>query len=137
MMNWSVDELIPQKAPFVFIDEVIEFAETSITTSFEVKPEACFVADGKLQEAGLIENMAQTAAALEGCNAKHKDEKVKVGFIGSVKQLKIHQVALVGQVLTTTIKVVTNAMGINVVDGEVKIDDYTIASCTLNIFLQE
>ncbi len=136
-MNWSVDELIPQKAPFVFIDKVNTFTEETITTSFEVKPDACFVAGGKLQEAGLIENMAQTAAALEGCNAKLKNEKVKVGFIGSVKQLKIHQPALVGQTLQTQIKVVTNAMGINVVEGEVAVDNEIIASCTLNIFLQE
>lgn len=136
-MNWSIEELIPQKHPFVFIDEVLDFNETEIRTRFEVKAEGIFVADGKLQEAALIENIAQTAAALEGCNARLNNTEIKVGFIGSVKKLEIVKAAIPGQTLYTKLKIITNALGVNVAEGEVLVNDEIIANCTINIFLRE
>lgn len=136
-MNWPVSEIIPQKHPFVFIDEVISFAESEISTRFEVKAEGTFVSDGILQEAALIENIAQTAAALEGCNAKQRNGEVKVGFIGSVKKLEIVKAAEIGQTLHTKLKVVGTALGVNIAEGKVMVDDELIAQCTMNIFLKE
>lgn len=136
-MNLPVDELIPQKYPFVFIDKVLEFNESEISTSFEIKPDDILVGENKLQEAGIVENIAQTAAALEGCNAKMNNSEVKIGFIGSVKKLEIHRAAKVGEVLHTKLKIITNAMGVNVAEGEVFVDDELIAGCIINIFLKE
>ncbi|MCW3806044.1 hypothetical protein [Plebeiibacterium marinum] len=136
-MQWSIEELIPQRPPFVFVDKVLDFSETEVRTSFEIKEDATLVFDGRLQEAGLIENIAQTAAALEGCNAKSNDCEVKVGFIGSVKQLEIVKSPEVGEVLETQVKILTNAMGVNVAEGIVKSSDVMVAKCVLNIFLKE
>lgn len=136
-MNFPVDEIIPQKEPFVFIDKVINFNETEIRTSFEVKSYATLVASGKLQEAGLVENMAQSAAALVGCNAKLNNAPVKIGFIGSVKKLEVYRAAKVGEVLVTKLKVITKAIGVNVAEGEVNCGTELIAKCIINIFLQE
>lgn len=137
MIEWPIDELIPQKYPFVFVDEVVSFNETEISTRFEVKSNAILVSEGKLQEAALIENMAQTAAALEGCNAKLRNSEVKVGFIGSVKNLEIIKVAKVGQILETKLKIITNVLGVNIAEGKVFVNDELIAHCTINIFLKE
>lgn len=136
-MNWPVSDIIPQKHPFVFIDKVIEFTEIEISTQFEITEESPFVAHGKLHEAGLIENIAQTAAALEGCNAKQQNKEIKLGFIGSVKRLTIARAPLVGERVETKLKIVTTALGVNVAEGSVSIGDEQIASCTLNIFLNE
>jgi len=136
-MEWNVEELIPQKAPFVFIDSVKEFKDGEVCTSFEVKEGATLVSGGKLQEAGLVENIAQTAAALEGCNAKLNNTDVKVGFIGSVKQLEITRAALVGDQLETKLKIVATALGVNIAEGEISCGNELIAKCTINVFLQE
>lgn len=136
-MNWPINEIIPQQHPFVFIDKVIDFSETEINTSFEIKEGTTLVVDNKLQESALIENIAQTAAALEGCNAKQNGADVKVGFIGSVKKLEVIKAAKVGQTLNTNLKIITNAMGVNVAEGKVFVNKELIAHCTINIFLKE
>ncbi|MCG8581715.1 MAG: hypothetical protein MI866_17455 [Bacteroidales bacterium] len=136
-INWPVEELIPQRDPFVFIDGVTRFNDTQVETTFEIKTGSPFVNGTKFEEAGLIENMAQSAAALEGCNAKKKSNAVKIGFIGSVKQLEIFNCPNVGDVLETQVTIVNNAMGVNIAEGVVKCDDIVLAKCVLNIFLKE
>ncbi|MCW3785547.1 hypothetical protein [Plebeiibacterium sediminum] len=136
-MQWTIEELIPQRPPFVFVDKVMNFSEGSVTTSFEIKQDGTLVFDGFMQEAGLIENIAQSAAALEGCNAKSNNCKVKVGFIGSVKNLEISRSPKVGEILETQVNILTNAMGVNVAEGIVKSSDEIVAKCVLNIFLKE
>jgi len=135
-MNWPVDSLIPQKHPFVFIDQVIDFKETEVNTVFEIKENSPFLNGSIFEEAGLIENIAQTAAALEGCNAKMNNESVKVGFIGSVKQLTIKRHATLGEVLKTNVKIVNNALGVNIAEGVVMCGQEELAKCVLNIFLK-
>ncbi len=136
-MQWSIEELIPQRPPFVFVDKVIDFSEGEVKTVFEIKESSVFVFDGRLQEAGLIENIAQSAAALEGCSAKSRNGDVKVGFIGSVKKLTINRSPEVGEILETQVKILTNAIGVNVAEGIVRSADETISECVLNIFLKE
>jgi len=136
-MNFPVDEIIPQKEPFVFVDKVIDFSKTEISTTFEIKYDNVFVENNKLQEAGLIENVAQTAAALEGCNAKLNNTIVKIGFIGSVKKLEVNRAPKVGEILVTKLKIITNAIGVNVAEGEVCCNKELLAKCIINIFLKE
>ena len=126
-MQWTIEELIPQRPPFVFVDKVMNFSEGSVTTTFEIKQDATLVFDGYMQEAGLIENIAQSAAALEGCNAKSNNCEVKVGFIGSVKKLEISRSPKVGEILETQVNILTNAMGVNVAEGIVKSSDEIVA----------
>ncbi len=137
MMQWTIEELIPQRPPFVFVDQVVDFSEGEVKTTFEIKEGATLVFDGSMQEAGLIENIAQSAAALEGCNAKSNNCAVKVGFIGSVKKLEINRAPKTGEILETQVKILTNAMGVNVAEGIVSSSDEIIAKCVLNIFLKE
>ncbi len=136
-MNWPVNELIPQRFPFVFIDKVTDFNDAEVSTVFEVKADGPFMNGNIFEEAGLIENIAQTAAALEGCNAKLKNEGVKVGFIGSVKNLEIERSAVLGEILNTNVRIVHNAMGVNIAEGVVKCGEEVLAKCTLNIFLKD
>lgn len=136
-INWSVEELIPQRPPFVFIDAVTRFTETQVETTFQIKADSPFVNGNLFEEAGLIENMAQTAAALEGCNAKQNNSAVKIGFIGSVKQLEIVRSPRVGDVLETQVTIVNNAMGVNIAEGIVTCNNEELAKCVLNIFLKE
>ncbi len=131
---WPISELIPQKAPFVFIDRVVDHEEDRITTNYCVKSDNPLV-DGKMLEAGLIENMAQSAAALEGCLAKKGNGEIKIGFIGAVKKLEIKKEVFVGDLLETKLVIINNAIGVNIAEGEVYCKDTLVAKCILNIFL--
>lgn len=136
-MDWLIEELIPQRSPFVFVDRVITFNDTSVTTEYLVSTKNPFVENDRMAESGLIENMAQSAAALEGCNAKNNNTPVKIGFIGSVKQLEIAKQVVVGDILQTEVKIVGTALGVNIADGLIKCKGETVAKCTLNIFLKK
>ena len=55
--------LLPQKPPMVMVDALVEFTELSAVTRLVVRPDNIFVQNGRLAEPGLVENIAQTAAA--------------------------------------------------------------------------
>ncbi|MBN2165422.1 MAG: hypothetical protein JW717_04020 [Marinilabiliaceae bacterium] len=137
IINIPIEDLVPQRNPFLFVDEVIAYNNNSIITRFEVKDDNILLDRGVLLETALVENMAQSAAALEGFNARVNGCEVKVGFIGSVKKFNVFEQVKLGDVLETEIKVITNAIGVNVVEGDVKVNERVIANCILNIFLKE
>ena len=136
MSESEIEKYIPQRSPFLFVDQIVEAGEDSVVTSFYVKEEHIFCESGFLQEAGMIENIAQSAAAMEGYAAVHRHEAVKLGFIGAVKNLKINGRILVGSILTTTVHAVNEVMGVKIIEGIIRVEDRLIAQCTLQIFLK-
>jgi len=61
-----VGNLIPQKFPFVMIDKMFSYTETTIVSGLKVTHDNIFVNDGVFLEAGLIEHMAQSVALHTG-----------------------------------------------------------------------
>jgi len=107
----KVTDLLPQAPPFLFVDKIIDFNyETyACKTSFLIKEECFFTEEGKLTEAGILENIAQTCAAQIGfVNTYILKKEIQIGFIGAVKNLKIDTFAAVDDLLETTIEIVTN-----------------------------
>ncbi|MEO8117090.1 MAG: hypothetical protein ABI653_05520 [Bacteroidota bacterium] len=72
MIPTNILKLIPQRPPFVMVDHLINADEKTAETSFLILPENLLVENGFLSEAGLMENMAQTAAAKAGYEASKK-----------------------------------------------------------------
>ncbi len=132
-----IEEFIPQKKPFVMIDEIIACTETEITTSFLVQATNLFIENEKLREPALIENMAQTGAAQAGYAAKENGENPKIGYIGSIKNLKINQLPTVGDVLTTTLTHENDFGDFSIVQASIKVNEILVASCHLTIFLTQ
>ncbi len=81
----GIDSLIPQKPPFVMIDRLVHVGENSAIGELRVNSANVLADNGFLREPGLIEFMAQTAAAYTGYRKINEDEVVKEGYIGSVK----------------------------------------------------
>src|SRR5690606_15029132 len=94
---------IPQRPPFVMIDTLIHADEAVSQTSFTIPENHLFVTEGYFTEPGLVENMAQTAAAGTGYKAYQSGETAPVGFIGALKNLRIHRLPKVGSTLSTTV----------------------------------
>jgi len=133
----NITEYIPQRAPIVMID-TLEYCEGNVTTtSFEVWADNMFVKDGELQEPGIIENIAQTAAAKAGYEIKKHGAEPMVGFIGAVKDLLIHGLPKVGDVLTTTVTIKMEVMGVTLVEGKTVCNGAEVASCEMKIILQK
>src|SRR5665213_1540943 len=85
--------LIPQRPPFVMVDKLLSCDENSSKTSFRVDEENVLVVKGEFSEEGLIENIAQSAAAHAGYLAMMKNIPVTVGYISTVSytHLRAHE----------------------------------------------
>lgn len=62
----NIEELLPQRRPFVMVGRLLSIDNNRITTALEVKAENIFATDGLLTEPGIIENIAQTVATRMG-----------------------------------------------------------------------
>ncbi|MDP3452698.1 MAG: hydroxymyristoyl-ACP dehydratase [Bacteroidales bacterium] len=146
-------KLIPQRAPFVFVDsyygefdgaQVTGFtpvAESLFTGSFtgncKERPKECDVEELRLTEAGVIENMAQSAAAVTGYQFISRGESVPVGFIGAVSKFVITEFPLVGKEIITHIRELGVFGDISLVEAVVFCEERRAASAELKIFLQK
>jgi predicted hotdog family 3-hydroxylacyl-ACP dehydratase len=131
----DLEQLIPQRAPMVMIDGLDAVSNEGAVSRFVVRAENIFVNSGYFAEAGLLENMAQTAAARAGRISSAKGEAPPVGFIGGVKDLRVRRLPEVGQELTTRVTILHEVLNASVVKGEVQVDGESIAHCELKIFI--
>ena len=127
--------LLPQRPPFVMVDCLYHCDEKSVRTGFKPSAENIFSQEGFFTEPGLIENMAQSAAAGTGYFYTAQNKPVPVGFIGAVKNFKLFRQARVGELLITDIEVVTEVMNASVVRATVRHHDELVATGELRIFL--
>ena len=132
--KYQVESFIPQKSPFVMVDELLVSNQQKSVSQFLITEENILCKEGFFHESGLIENIAQTAALSAGYQAMKKNEAVEKGFIGAVKHLKIYKLPLVGDTLSTSVQVLNNVMNASIIKGEIKINDILIAACELTIF---
>lgn len=134
----DVHTLLPQQEPFVMIDQLLHFDEVTTTTRFTVREDHLYVENGRLNACALIENIAQTCAARMGyINHYIYKKEVQLGFIGSVKNLVVKRVPLLGETLTTTIKVMEEIMQLTLVQAEIKVGEETIVTAEMKIALSE
>ena len=134
-MASSEEVNIPQKPPMVMVDRILEISGEETVTAFRIKPDNILCENGFFSEAGLIENMAQTAAAGAGAGIREGGGEPPVGFIGGIKNLRIFALPLEGTEIRTRVKVLHRIMEASVVQGEVWQDQQLLASCELKIFL--
>lgn len=132
-----IQEYIPQRPPIVMIDRIVDISETRVVSEFHVKNDNLFMTEGKLLEPGIIENMAQTIAAGAGYRAKEKNEKVKLGYIAAIKNLNIHMLPSVGDILSTSVLIVNEVFSVTIVQAEVICGSTRIADCEMRIFIEE
>ena len=129
--------LIPQQPPFVMVDELL-FSDDNITrTKFEVKADNVFTINGEFSEAGLMENMAQTAAAGSGNMARIENRPVVSGYIGQVKNLEIFELPKTGDVLQTETITEVQVFDAAIVSGKIWCLDKLIAQCEMKIFINQ
>lgn len=132
----DITSLIPQRPPFVMIDRLTCCQEKITCTAFLVKKDNIFVENGRFCEPGLVENMAQTAAARAGYLSRLDNEPVRVGYIGAIKNLVIHSLPFVNDELDTIITIEHQIFDVMLVRGKVSCNEVLLAECEMKIFIQ-
>jgi 3-hydroxymyristoyl/3-hydroxydecanoyl-(acyl carrier protein) dehydratase len=133
----NILSLIPQRPPFVMVDKLLYADETSATTSFLINEKNIFVVNGKFREAGLVENMAQTAAARAGHISSTHKKIPAIGYIGDVKNLEIVELPEIDDELETEITVERQIFEVTIITGKVMCKKKLIASCEMKIFISQ
>ena len=130
-------ELIPQRPPMVLVDrfEGID-AEGVSTTGYTVVPAGLFVAGGRMSECGIIEHMAQSAAARIGWCCRAEGRPVPVGFIGTVSRLELHDLPRTGAHLRTRLHIVQEIGPLSLAEVRTEADGRPLAEGNLKIYLQ-
>ena len=130
-----IQPLIPQRKPFVMIDALLHSDERLTRTAFQVSQENIFVVDGFFREPGLLENIAQTAAARVGCIVQKEKKPAPTGYIGAVKNFEVFDLPRVNEELETEITITNQIFDITVITGRITCNEKLIARCEMKIFI--
>jgi predicted hotdog family 3-hydroxylacyl-ACP dehydratase len=132
-----IQSLIPQRPPFVMIDSVLAFSDTGTTTGFTIGADNIFVEYGVFKEPGLVENIAQTAAARAGYVSQTENKPVEVGYIGSVNNLQVFALPNAGDELITEITIENQIFDVTLISGKITCKGVLMAQCRMKIFINK
>jgi predicted hotdog family 3-hydroxylacyl-ACP dehydratase len=133
----NILSLIPQQPPFVMVDKLLFCDEMITRTTFMVTEDNVLVFNGVLSEAGLMENIAQTAASGAGYLAKMENKQAAIGYIAAVKNFEVFDLPKVNDELITEVKIENQVFDVTIISGTVKHNDKIIAQCEMNIFISK
>ena len=130
--------LLPQRPPLLLLDALISCANDQTVSQYRVPADAVLVEAGHLSEAGLVENIAQTAAAGAGYGYQQAGATgaPPLGFIAAIKDLRVGALPAVGTVLTTEVVVQNQVLDFTIVRGTVRAEGTTFAECEMRIFIK-
>ena len=140
MIDFNILELLPQRPPFIMVDKLTYYDPIITKTVFTVREDNLFCKDGKMEEAGMIENIAQSCAARMGFKEKtepQRDGVIKIGFIGMIKMMELFRNPLVGELLDTTVEIKEEIFNSTLVETTVKSGEETLATCEMKIYLTD
>ena len=130
-------KLIPQREPIVMVDKFGDLYEEGASSALTIREGNIFVQDGYLREPGLIEHVAQSAAAFAGYEAFQQNLPPRLGYIAEIKRCRISSLPQVGQELHTTLKILARVGGITLLGAEVEVMGKQVLECQMKIFLKD
>ncbi len=119
------------------VGKLLSVDESSTRSSFIVESDNVFVTNGLFQEAGLLENIAQTAALRAGYMAQAENKLVAVGYIGAINNFEIFNLPKVGDELITEIIIENKIFDVTVIAGKVWHNENLLASCEMKLFCRQ
>jgi predicted hotdog family 3-hydroxylacyl-ACP dehydratase len=134
----DIKRLIPQREPFIMVDEIEVVDDTHAVTTFTVLSDTYFILpDATMSETGLIEHIAQSCSALMGSLALEQHlTNPPVGLIGEVKRFECQRRPLEGEKVCTTIEFGFTFGNVTIATGESRVGEELIAKAQLKIFMQ-
>lgn len=128
---------IPQREPMVMVQKLHKAESGQTISSLNISESNIFCKEGFLQEPGLIENIAQTAAVGVGFEYRNENKDVPTGYIGAVQKLTIHRLPEIGKTVFTEVNVEHKVFNTTLINGKITCDDQLIADCSMKIYLNE
>lgn len=142
----DITNFLPHREPFLMVDHVISIDDEHVSTIFTIKPTCIFNDNGVFNEAGMIENAAQTCSSIIGKSYFEEDDlegkgAKLIGFISAIKKIQIIACPKIGSQITTqaTIqsKLETDQYKMCAINCTISLDQVELLSCEMNLFIQE
>jgi predicted hotdog family 3-hydroxylacyl-ACP dehydratase len=135
-MSSAVENLLPHRAPMLWIEALTNCTETEATARACFKQADFPVADGALLETALVECMAQTVAAAQGERARRsgKTGASVGGMLAAISDFRIHGRAPIGKPLQIDVRELKRFGPMLLVSGEVRCDGQLIATGQLSLY---
>lgn len=135
-VNIPIFSLIPQRPPVVMIDQLVYADEKQAKGRFFIKESNIFCENGFFREPGLIEFIAQTAAAHTGFYQLAFSKEVSEGYIGAVKNLILYSLPRSNSEILSEIVIDSEIMGYTIILGKVFQEDKKLAECEMRIIVR-
>ena len=143
----DIEQLIPQRKPFVMVDEfeagdapttADSLTGASCVTSLSVRTDNYFMLPGgEMSASGLIEHIAQSASVLAGHVATQQGAvNPPVGMIAEVKHFVCQRYPCAGDLVSTTVTMDFSFGSMTLCHGTSCIGDDTICEVDLKLFIQ-
>lgn len=142
----DIKKFLPHRSPFLMVEHVLTIDDEHVSTSFKIKPECIFNEDGLFNEAGMIENAAQTCSSIVGKSYFDEDDlegnsTKLIGFISAIKKINIQSCAKVGATIITKAyiksRLNTDQFTMCSIDCFITEDNKELLSCEINLVIQE
>jgi predicted hotdog family 3-hydroxylacyl-ACP dehydratase len=134
--DYPITDLIPQRPPFVMIDRLISNTEKSARGSLFIDEKNVLCHAGFFQESGMMEFIAQTAAAFTGYIQLISAKVPTRGYIGAIKNLAVYSRPSVNTEIQSEITVDTELLGYSVITGKIFQENRLLAECEMRILLE-
>jgi 3-hydroxyacyl-[acyl-carrier-protein] dehydratase len=131
--DFNILDLIPQRPPMAMIDSLVYADEKSARGMLMIRESNLFCDRGNLGEPGLIEFIAQTAAAYTGYKSKITGCEIAEGYIGAIKNLLIHELPSVNTLIESEIIIENEIIGYTILTGRVYNGVRLLAECEMRI----
>lgn len=134
----NIKDLLPQRAPVLVVDKLLDANSEEAQTCLTVRPDNFFLnEEGELEASGLIEHIAQSASAFAGYRTLLAGStEPPVGYIGEVKDFKCHYRPQAGDELQTYIRLEAEAGNVMLLSGETRAGDKIVAETQMKVFIQ-
>ena len=131
----SILDIIPQRPPFVFVDDVVTVNGLSAILSYRVSPSCPLLSNGYLSIAGVLEHVAQSCAARIGYLQSQTNQPIRIGYIGGVKSIEVLRNPKVGELLTSEVNLIEEVFDISLLSCTTRVEDEVIAQTTIKLAL--
>jgi len=129
----QIEVFIPQRAPFIMIDNLIEASPDKFVTDFQILPDNIFLEEEVLREFALIENIAQTSAAGLAFLNRFSETGPVDGFIGGITKLVVYDLPKVNDKVYTIVIKLHQFENMYLLKGENYVNDKKLMECNVKL----
>lgn len=130
------EELIPHRSPMRLIDRLIAVDGKNGVVEARVGRDQLLVSvDGRLEEAALIEIIAQSYAALKGYIDRRDQLPVRRGFLVGIKKIVCQAAVQADDLLQVHIRTIAELDDFAVAEGEIRHRDEVVAHGEIKVWI--